>query len=246
MQQGISAMKQGGFTLIELLVVIGIIALLASILFPVFASARGKAREIVCVSNMRQIGMAISLYAQDADDRYPYAADPSDKYATPPIWPAADINMIDAMPLINPDPNVPHQPGVLTPYLKSAEIWRCPSDTGYMVLDNVPGSTMNAFPSSYQAYGSSYLTRTEIAVEQTLYSNVTSYDPAPACTPHGPSEVNILMDAYGGWHGGFLNSQKRYDVLMADGHVVDQSRDEYWQTWQRPLVQPSGCSGATP
>lgn len=61
-------MKRSGFTLIELLVVIAIIAILAAILFPVFAQAREKARGITCVSNARQIGTAIQMYAQDYDE----------------------------------------------------------------------------------------------------------------------------------------------------------------------------------
>ncbi len=60
-----------GFTLIELLVVIAIIALLAAILFPVFAKAREKARQISCASNMRQIGLALLQYIQDNDEFYP-------------------------------------------------------------------------------------------------------------------------------------------------------------------------------
>ncbi len=59
------------FTLIELLVVIAIIAVLAAILFPVFAQAREKARSISCLSNSRQIGTALMLYLQDYDDKYP-------------------------------------------------------------------------------------------------------------------------------------------------------------------------------
>ncbi len=74
------------FTLIELLVVVSIIALLAAILLPVFFSVRGKARQTACVSNLRQIGLAISLYAQDADDLYPYGNDPSDTDTNPNIW----------------------------------------------------------------------------------------------------------------------------------------------------------------
>ena len=58
---------QRAFTLIELLVVIAIIAILAAILFPVFAQAREKARSIACLSNLKQIGMATRLYSQDFD-----------------------------------------------------------------------------------------------------------------------------------------------------------------------------------
>src|SRR5438067_87743 len=60
-----------GFTLIELLVVIAIIAILAAILFPVFAQAREKARAISCVSNLNQIGKATMMYVQDYDETYP-------------------------------------------------------------------------------------------------------------------------------------------------------------------------------
>ncbi|MBC8101504.1 MAG: prepilin-type N-terminal cleavage/methylation domain-containing protein [Cytophagales bacterium] len=63
--------NRGGFTLIELLVVIAIIAILAAILFPVFAQAREKARQTACASNMRQFGQAFSMYAQDADETFP-------------------------------------------------------------------------------------------------------------------------------------------------------------------------------
>ena len=63
--------KPRGFTLIELLVVIAIIAILAAILFPVFAQARAKARQTACLSNMKQIGTAIAMYTQDYDEYYP-------------------------------------------------------------------------------------------------------------------------------------------------------------------------------
>ena len=65
--------RRTGFTLIELLVVIAIIAILAAILFPVFASAREKARQAACMSNMKQQGLAILQYSQDNDEAFPIA-----------------------------------------------------------------------------------------------------------------------------------------------------------------------------
>ena len=62
--------RRRGFTLIELLVVIAIIAILAAILFPVFARAREKARQTSCLSNMKQISLSVLMYAQDYDDIY--------------------------------------------------------------------------------------------------------------------------------------------------------------------------------
>ena len=60
--------KRSGFTLIELLVVIAIIAILAAILFPVFAQAREKARSVSCLSNLKQAGLAYTMYTQDYDE----------------------------------------------------------------------------------------------------------------------------------------------------------------------------------
>src|SRR6202142_1298309 len=63
--------RGAGFTLIELLVVIAIIAILAAILFPVFAQARESARKTVCLSNTKQLGLGIMMYVQDYDEVYP-------------------------------------------------------------------------------------------------------------------------------------------------------------------------------
>jgi prepilin-type N-terminal cleavage/methylation domain-containing protein/prepilin-type processing-associated H-X9-DG protein len=77
------------FTLIELLVVIAIIAILAAILFPVFAQAREKARAITCVSNLKQIGLATLMYIQDYDETFPYAQG-NDQAARPTV-----ANLVD-------------------------------------------------------------------------------------------------------------------------------------------------------
>src|SRR5262249_4047626 len=80
MQRSVARWPRGrGFTLIELLVVIAIIAILASILFPVFAQARAKARQVMCLSNLKELGLAFMAYVQDYDETYP----PTD-YESPP------------------------------------------------------------------------------------------------------------------------------------------------------------------
>ncbi|MER3558995.1 MAG: hypothetical protein C4336_05760, partial [Armatimonadota bacterium] len=92
---------QRGFTLIELLVVIAIIAILAAILFPVFAQAREKARQTQCLSNLKQVGTGLLMYANDYDDKVP-------------IFCFAEYYQVAAR---------------LMPYTKNRDIYRCPSSS---------------------------------------------------------------------------------------------------------------------
>src|ERR1051326_7678262 len=92
MQQSSLLVRRRGFTLIELLVVIAIIAILAAILFPVFAQAREKARSISCLSNVKQFGLGEQMYIQDYDETFPLAwgaetnPPPPGQYEDPSSW----------------------------------------------------------------------------------------------------------------------------------------------------------------
>jgi len=118
-QSAATSPKQQGFTLIELLVVIAIIAILAAILFPVFAKVREKARQISCTSNLKQIGLAVLQYNQDYDEAYPLM------YAAEKVFPG--------------DPGFAGADEILSPYIKSGQggsdgnggmvggVWACES-----------------------------------------------------------------------------------------------------------------------
>ena len=101
--------KRIGFTLIELLVVIAIIAILAAILFPVFAQAREKARQSGCLSNLKQIGTGIMMYTQDYDEAYP-----CNWYGG--LWPTT------------PDGKQYKWMDAIYPYVKNEQVFTCPSD----------------------------------------------------------------------------------------------------------------------
>jgi prepilin-type N-terminal cleavage/methylation domain-containing protein/prepilin-type processing-associated H-X9-DG protein len=107
--------QRRGFTLIELLVVIAIIAILAAILFPVFAQAREQARSTACLSNLKQLGVAISMYRSDWDSRGPFSG-----------WPPSFSGQFNIH-----SPNSVYEQDwqcSIQPYIKNALVLHCPSD----------------------------------------------------------------------------------------------------------------------
>ena len=114
-----------GFTLIELLVVIAIIAILAAILFPVFQKVRENARRTSCLSNEKQLGLAIVQYVQDSDEVYPAGNQPPNEWANG--WPLTTA-----------------------PYIKSLGVFRCPDDSTDKMA---PGQEWRGYGISYASNG---------------------------------------------------------------------------------------------
>jgi len=118
--------SRSAFTLIELLVVIAIIAILAAILFPVFARARSMARQAACMSNQKQVALGLMMYIQDYDERCPRAvnnASNADKL---------DVRLLPRLvgdnAFLAADPALGRPEGFLYSYIRNEAVWRCPED----------------------------------------------------------------------------------------------------------------------
>ena len=223
-----------GFTLIELLVVIAIIAILAAILFPVFAQAREKARQSSCLSNLKNIGTAVMLYADDNHETYPlgyYAIGTTEYYP----------------------------PKILNPYLKNYAIWYCPSfistydksldehtqsvnarQGGYGVNFRIMGNFDPGWPDQHKVCK---LARVKNPSEVVMINDYGSYGYIPdwmfwmgtgwqyvpgsgengeIASPNLPADLQSDFDS--GRHNGNVN------VCYADGHVTNEKAGDilYW------------------
>ena len=228
MKKGFEKSSRRGFTLIELLVVIAIIAILAAILFPVFARARENARRASCMSNLKQIGLGLLQYTQDYDEKLPMSAHPSTE----------------------PFPNRPSQSGtywlwwhMIYPYVKSEQIFNCPSVGGdwsasgyypsknsYGYNDNLGGSiALAAIPqvaiTPFAGDTSYYLMSADKGCQNLPESHAN-----PNCTTFPTNENNDPPNP---------RHLETFNMLFVDGHVKSLRNDGWVAT------VASTCADAT-
>src|SRR5581483_5856328 len=204
------ARKRTGFTLIELLVVIAIIAILAAILFPVFAQARERARAISCLSNLKQLGLATMMYAQDYDETL---------FAQP--FPGC----------VNGDVSRPvyYYPDMLYPYVKNVQLFKEPDYEGYPFWPYTcfyGGGLQTAAPynkspnvNSLADYHLGY------GINELLLDGDANGGGTALAAIQRPAEIMLLSDGYQLW-----NTYIGYCLNLGDGYrTYAISSDQ--QTW---------------
>jgi prepilin-type N-terminal cleavage/methylation domain-containing protein/prepilin-type processing-associated H-X9-DG protein len=221
------------FTLIELLIVISIIAILAAILFPVFGRARENARRTSCQSNLKQIGLALLQYSQDYDEMFI-----ADWYAAPPATSPG---------LSNPDGSQYKWMDAALSYIKTEQVFTCPSDTRattrYIYYRDLPAASEQYYGSYVitHGYGPNVPGRTP-PVSHPLAGDMVSL--AALATPATTTWVqdgdddfylnvtNATLDTREPRH--FENAIERHlntiNVLWCDGHVKAVKFDLLTQT----------------
>lgn len=233
------ARAAGGFTLIELLVVIAIIAILAAILFPVFAAARDRARSAGCLSNLHQIGLAFLQYCDDNQGTVPFACDAEDRHDNPKAAMA----------------RFPYVWDTLMPYCKSHEIWRDPADKGYKWLRSDIGQTgwPPVIKNAYRQVGCSYAYRTSLVIKNwdQLYGGgppANSIRPVKIQQIPFPSRAILFYDPLqfsesnppgeNAWQAQWHNMKYPifgWNVVMSDGHTQVVTKEKLYHPNDNPF-----------
>ncbi|NLC56160.1 MAG: DUF1559 domain-containing protein [Armatimonadetes bacterium] len=232
--------RRDGFTLIELLVVIAIIAILAAILFPVFARARENARKANCLSNEKQIALGVMMYVQDYDEIFPPNGNgPSDSggcclpnYADPAVIAAGKIAWILRV----------------APYIKNAGVWRCPSAIGAWTAGTGTGTGDYPLATNYVANGMSFgkaLARIQEPARAVFLVEWSACEPNAYARPcknaadagcAGGLPYNSVLSHWGTNHGGTSGGTTGtledglYNAIFCDGHAKTVNPKRTWTT----------------
>jgi len=200
-------MQRRGFTLIELLVVIAIIAILAAILFPVFAQAREQARKTSCLSSQKQNGLACLMYAQDYDETYVQVCDWNQRV---PTW----------------QNGIPNWTSLVQPYVKSYEVveWGCASAryprSPWGELPDPNGGNIPADPNRGPEYAYNHLFGLNDPAHGSVYSTGLS-------GPEQPAETIMIAEC------GTVDGTQRFGTYWApywyDHYYFDFGPGEWWR-----------------
>ena len=215
--------RRAGFTLIELLVVIAIIAILAAILFPIFANAKQAAKRSTCLSNLKQLGVAAQAYADSNNGYYPSTRCRPDALH----WPFGDWN--DGHPVYG---NTCLGLRALIPYVKNKRVFFCPCNIYFGVQH------YDAFwrPGNYFAgycYWGNYLIKDSSGKPLLVEGQVA------VTTGRYPNALLISDFITGGgglgWNSHNYNSMEGGNLLYNDGHVKWK-----WAKQMKPLITING------
>ncbi len=216
-----------GFTLAEVLIVLGSIAVLAALVLPTVWRVREAGRRTACLSNLKQLGLAVTLYQADNEDYFPRGGDPTDIHTD--IWQqaangrfAADASQLAPLTF------------VMHPYIKNIEVWRCPSDIGFDMTES--GKTLNARPTSFKAFTTSYYYRTELTLRNKR--DLTAYEREAPYNECAAADISVLFDGHGSWHGDLNTFDRRYNTLFADGHVKNLTAESFYKAGRLALERP--------
>lgn len=212
-------MQRTGFTLIELLVVIAIIAILAAILFPVFARARENARRASCQSNLKQIGLGIAMYTQDYDERMPGSSANN----------AADSSHSLSY--------------YVQPYIKNTQVFKCPSDSTTKTYSYGYNYVYLSLTGLAGAISSAQIQTPAETVEMVDNYGATAqdyvYSPRYWRSNGGASQLGNSPSTTNAYQHGDVNDLHldTVNTLWCDGHVKAEKISS--------LGGPAGCGGTT-
>jgi prepilin-type N-terminal cleavage/methylation domain-containing protein/prepilin-type processing-associated H-X9-DG protein len=252
-----SLLSKRGFTLIEILVTIAIIAILASILFPVFARARENARRVSCLSNLKQIGLAIMQYTQDYDEMYPPTFKRSSANKTVA---QTESGTPGAYFYCSYDGSASSGHGYswmdfIFPYVKSVQIFICP-DASYPTAAFTTDYSRCRLSStcSYPSYGinsafynvntaytgsQAWLTPLRMSAVQRASEVIMIMDLNWDNNPTNPASYNAKTLPTSSLHQYFAPHFDGTNIIFADGHAKWRSSESI-----RSLI-PTACSGTS-